>query len=137
MFNIFTYGSLMFDEVWSRVIVGGYDKSTSTLKGFTRKAVIKEEYPVIFKTGQTDTVEGVIYYNVSIEDVRRLDAFEGEYYDRQHVKAQTLKADTIDVHVYVLKDAYRHIASQEDWDPEYFKEKGMNYFISEYSGFYK
>ncbi|MCX5753855.1 MAG: gamma-glutamylcyclotransferase, partial [Candidatus Krumholzibacteria bacterium] len=48
--NLFTYGSLMFDEVWSRLVRGDYLQRPGRLHGFTRRQVCDDVYPVIFKS---------------------------------------------------------------------------------------
>jgi len=48
--NLFTYGSLMFAEVWSQLVRGDYVKRPARLHGFTRRRVHGDVYPVIFKS---------------------------------------------------------------------------------------
>ena len=41
--DLFCYGSLMFDPVWTRVVQGGYPAQPARLRGWRRGAVIGEE----------------------------------------------------------------------------------------------
>ena len=45
MSHVFTYGSLMFDRVWSRVVCGTYPAAAATLSGFRRQRVLDQDYP--------------------------------------------------------------------------------------------
>ena len=84
MNHLFTYGTLMFEEIWSLVVCGSYRSRTGTLRGFTRKAVKGAEYPVIYPGSRDDLVQGTVYFDVTPADIERLDIFEGDYYARQH-----------------------------------------------------
>ena len=135
MSHLFTYGSLMFDQVWSLLINHDYQRSYGILNGFIRKAVINEHYPVVFRTSDTDRVEGLLYYNLRDADFRKLDAFEGEFYRRQQETIVLPQGLEIDAEVYVLKNSYLHIASEHAWDPDRFLQEGMRLFIDHYFGF--
>ncbi|MBP9612525.1 MAG: gamma-glutamylcyclotransferase, partial [Sulfurospirillum sp.] len=78
MAHIFTYGSLMFEEVWNSLVLGQYTSAPAFLEGYARRCVKNEEYPVVFEANES--VNGILYYDVEPYDVERLDAFEGEYY---------------------------------------------------------
>lgn len=80
MTHLFTYGSLMFEDVWNRLVRGNYLSQQATLMGYARRSVKNDEYPVIFKPM---SLSGVVYYDISDEDMITLDAFEGEYYERK------------------------------------------------------
>lgn len=133
--HIFTYGSLMFNQVWSRVVQGHYPCSAAHLMGFVRKGVIGAEYPVIYPGASEARVDGTLYFNVSTGDMTRLDEFEGIYYDRQSVSVTLQDGSSADAEVYVLETEYHHIASDLDWDLELFKDRGLNSFLENYNGF--
>src|SRR5271155_1290355 len=75
--HLFTYGSLMFAEVWSRVVHGIYRQMPAR-------------------------AEGVVYFDVSPADVASLDVFEGEQYQRQVIHVRVTGGDAIAVHAYVF-----------------------------------
>jgi len=130
--NVFTYGSLMFDSVWSRVVAGSYERCEAILQGYDRKAVRHEEYPVIVPCPGHSQVEGIAYLDVSASDLLRLDRFEGEYYFRQTEQAVTPDMKIFPVEVYVLKEEYYAIISPRAWDPEHFSTTGIQRFIHTY-----
>jgi len=134
--NLFTYGSLMFDEVWSQLVHRDYVKRSARLHGFARRRVQGDVYPVIVRSHKGDWVDGVVYFDIDSDDLTRLDLFEAEPYDRQtHIVVvegcEQHKADA-----YVLKDAYRHMMHDCEWDPQWFQREALPIFIGNYRGFH-
>lgn len=124
----------MFEPVWTTVVGGVYRQFTATLPGFARRCILHEDYPAIVPDRLWSTVTGVLYLDISSEDLKRLDEFEGTIYRRQHVQVRTddnlYAADT-----YVLKRAYRHLLSDAVWHPEEFQETCIQRFLGTYPGF--
>ena len=129
MAHIFTYGSLMFEEVWNQLVSGKYSHAPALLEGYARRCVKQEEYPVIFEANES--VKGVLYYDVEPCDIEKLDAFEGEYYERKSVFLN----NCVDAQVYVLKKEYFEIIEEKPWDEEAFKNEGIKRFCENYKGF--
>jgi len=134
MTNIFTYGTLMFDEVWSRTVEQGYERSESLLQGYDRKCVRGEVYPVLVPSSPASQVQGITYRNVSASDLARLDEFEGEYYFRKTEQVISLDKTILPADVYVLKEEYYSIITPREWDPVYFITKNIHVFIHQYLG---
>jgi gamma-glutamylcyclotransferase (GGCT)/AIG2-like uncharacterized protein YtfP len=133
--DLFTYGSLMFDEVWSRLVRGDYVRRPARLHGFTRRRIRDDVYPVIFRSDGEEWVDGVIYFGISDEDMRRLDAFEAYTYDRQTHTVIVEGREKYLAHAYVLKDSYRHLANEIEWDPQWFAREALPIFARNYRGF--
>ena len=132
MAHIFTYGSLMFVPVWHKLVKGNYAATKGVLYNYARRCVKEEDYPVIFKA--SEKVKGVVYYDVSDEDIKTLDDFEGEFYERITVDIVT-HTQTIQAEVYVLKEAYFSIIDDKLWSEEVFEKEGMKRFLENYKGF--
>ena len=132
--NVFTYGSLMFSQVWTSVVRGSYTHSGATLPGYVRKSVFDVDYPVIYPA-HGSVVQGVVYFRVVPEDIVRLDRFEGVYYQRDTVEIHLDDGTTTKAEAFILKDDYRHIATDREWDPKIFKKDGLVRFIKSYIGF--
>ena len=135
MHNVFTYGSLMFDEVWQQVVSGNYQKLNATLYGHARKAIKHEVYPALIKSAADSSVNGIVYKDVSLKDLTRLDEFEGEYYRRETGKTELAENVIITTVFYLLKPSYHYIISEREWDEEYFKTVSMKNFLNQYFGF--
>lgn len=132
MAHIFTYGSLMFEPVWRKLVKGNYPATKGVLSDYARRCVKEEDYPVIFKANEK--VQGVVYYDVSDEDTKILDDFEGEFYERITVDIVT-HTQTIQAEVYALKKAYFSIIDDIPWSEEAFEIEGMRRFLESYKGF--
>ncbi len=129
--NVFTYGSLMFDPVWSRIVAGSYDRCDAILQGYERKGVRGEVYPVVVPSSEHSQVRGVVYIGVLSSDLRRLDQFEGEYYFRKTLLVAT-EEGALSAEVYILKEEYYAVISPEEWDPVQFSTTGIHYFMHHY-----
>ena len=129
MAHIFTYGSLMFHQVWSLVVEGNYGSTEATLKGYDRKGARGEVFPVLFPSSLHSQVHGIVYYDISASDLVRLDDFEGEYFFRTKEQVITEKMGLISAYVYVLKEEYYGIISHQEWNAEHFKTADLHLFI--------
>ncbi len=109
--HVFTYGSLMFPEVWSRVVAGSYASMTATLAGHGRFAIQDELYPGMVPAADA-SVRGTLYLDVAGDDLDRLDRFEGDEYRRLAV--DVLGADGVVrmAETYIYRAAERLLASE-------------------------
>lgn len=130
--DVFTYGSLMFDPVWRRVVAGACPSEPARLAGWARRRVRGETYPALVPQAG-GRVEGVLYRQVAPDDLARLDAFEGDDYLRRDVTVLTA-AGPVTAQVYAWKAGNARLLD-EDWLPTRFLEEGMARFIERYPGF--
>jgi gamma-glutamylcyclotransferase (GGCT)/AIG2-like uncharacterized protein YtfP len=63
MNNVFTYGSLMFDAVWSRVVRGHYRSAEAILSGYRMLSIREESFPAMIQDIAEDQVVGKVYLN--------------------------------------------------------------------------
>jgi gamma-glutamylcyclotransferase (GGCT)/AIG2-like uncharacterized protein YtfP len=131
--NIFVYGSLMFEEVWQRLIQNQYNKIDAQLSGFIRLKVKGEQYPGIMPSSDKQ-VTGKLYLDVCSSDIEQLDIFEGEFYQRSQV---IVKSDDVayPADTYIFKHKYQTLLSGKEWDTELFREKGLQKFLEKYGYF--
>jgi gamma-glutamylcyclotransferase (GGCT)/AIG2-like uncharacterized protein YtfP len=135
MVHLFCYGSLMFTPVWSRVVQGTYDRIEAQLRGFQRRGVRDKIYPCLIPGSHEDIVDGVVYLHIHPTDMARLDAFEGDLYDRQTVTCVEAAQRSYEAAVYVLKARFRSIATDAAWDARWFATEGLPQFLRHYQGF--
>lgn len=124
--HIFTYGSLMFAPVWQRVVQGQCRSCAARLDGHARFAITGETYPgMVAQAGAS--VAGVLYFDVSGEDVDALDAFEGCEYRRTQVLVTLQTGETVaaGTYIYLLPEKL----SSSPWMPEAFQ---LERFIGSY-----
>jgi gamma-glutamylcyclotransferase (GGCT)/AIG2-like uncharacterized protein YtfP len=130
--NVFTYGSLMYDRVWSRVVTQTYRKKSGFVKHFQRLKVKNEHYPGLIK-GDKD-VEGVVYFDISAQDMARLDNFEGKLYQRENVMVKCADGTRVSAFVYVIRDQFKAVLNGQ-WSKEDFEQEGLAEFEARYVGF--
>jgi gamma-glutamylcyclotransferase (GGCT)/AIG2-like uncharacterized protein YtfP len=129
MRNIFTYGSLMFPAVWQRVVRGDYRSALGTIHGFRRVAVRDKEHPALIIAKGASPIEGRAYFDVSDEDVARLDHFETHRYARVGV-AMTIDGKPIVADAYLALN--HNELSDVNWDVEKFEREGLPRFLAGY-----
>jgi len=133
--NIFCYGSLMYPEVWNLVVEGDYQQQPGQIFGYRRKKIKNEEYPGLIAAKAEDTVEGLVYCNVSNDDLKRLDLFEGNQYIRVEVDCLLSHNSYLKTHTYLINPQEQTIVDKEDWDKQHFEQNGLKNFLNKYKGF--
>jgi gamma-glutamylcyclotransferase (GGCT)/AIG2-like uncharacterized protein YtfP len=124
--NIFTYGSLMFDEVWRQVVNGRYRSEAATLHHHQRHALTGLSYPGVVAAPGAQ-VAGRLYLGVSAEDMARLDAFEGAEYRRDALQVMLAGGAPASAWTYIWLDPQR--LSGRPWQSEAF---GLHEFLQTY-----
>jgi len=119
--NVFTYGSLMYPEVWDRVVRGRYRSAAAQLTGFRRRALTDASYPAAVSEAGA-RIRGRVYFDVAADDLARLDAFEASEYRREEVEVQ---ADTPAGPVTARAQVYVYLVvsrlAPQDWDEQRFE----------------
>ncbi|RZI44596.1 gamma-glutamylcyclotransferase [Herbaspirillum sp. HC18] len=124
--HVFTYGSLMFPEVWQRVVRGRYRSAPAVAAGFGRYEISGETYPgMIVQAGCT--VCGVVYFDVTPQDLEALDYFEGIEYRRDEIAVALDSGETVPAYTYIYLLPQK--LSESPWLPEAFQ---MQRFIGSY-----
>lgn len=134
--NVFTYGSLMFPEVWRRVTGGSLVGQPARLREFEARAIRGQTYPaLVFIPGAM--TEGVVYSGVDAEAVARLDVFEGNFYQRQTVRVETEagKGEELEAQVYVAILADHPDILPERWRAKEFRDRHLAGFLRTDPGF--
>lgn len=116
--NIFTYGSLMFDEVWCQVVTGRYPSEPALLDHHQRHALTGLSYPGVVATPGAQ-VAGRLYRDVSAADIARLDAFEGPEYRRDALQVVLVSGEHVSAWTYLWLDPQR--LSGQPWETDAFR----------------
>jgi len=122
----------MYDRVWSRVVTQTYQKKSGVIQNFQRLKVKNERYPGLIK--RVGDVEGVVYFDISTQDLARLDNFEGKLYKREEVTVMCADGAETLAFVYVIRDEFKEILNGE-WSKEEFEREGLAEFEARYVGF--
>ncbi|BCN93506.1 hypothetical protein THMIRHAM_12910 [Thiomicrorhabdus immobilis] len=134
MNHCFTYGTLMCQEIMQEVCGDSFHSVPGQITGFSRRCIQGEYYPGILASTE-DTVEGVLYLDVSSQAWRRLDVFEGEQYQRQWVAVQLENGSTLMAETYVIRTEFIDVLDNKKWSFDDFLKNGKTHFQSQYSGY--
>ncbi|MDD3814374.1 MAG: gamma-glutamylcyclotransferase [Desulfocapsaceae bacterium] len=132
--NLFAYGTLMDTEIMTQVSGATYRSQKATLLHYVRKTVRGEVYPAIIKQSR-GSVEGIVYFDVSLESFDRLDTFEGPLYVRTEVETISNDGERVSTFTYVLTANSAHKLSEDDWNYENFIMNHKQLFQSGYHGY--
>lgn len=132
--HVFAYGTLMCADIM-RAACGGLPAARpARLDGFSRHPVAGEEYPGI-RANSGHAVDGVLYLDVSPEQLARLDAFEGAQYLRRPVTVRLADGSRQEAQTYVFADHCLYLLQPGEWDYDAFSATGRGRFESDYLGF--
>jgi gamma-glutamylcyclotransferase (GGCT)/AIG2-like uncharacterized protein YtfP len=134
--KIFVYGTLLIPSVMYAVTAREFPFKNAILRGYARFTVKGESYPGIIPA--TDAVtEGIIYFDVDESSLERLDAFEGDLYQRTPILAEMEGGEIFNVQAYVIKPQFGNHLSSLEWNVVEFAQKHLKAFLETYSGFKK
>lgn len=134
--HVFTYGTLMFPEVWLAVVGRQFETVEGTAAGFAIYRVADAVFPGIAAGGERDVVRGVVYLDVDDASLARLDLFEDDFYERQSLWVDCADGQRRAAETYVVPPQNRQILSDEPWHRAAFiVSGGLEQFIRRFQGF--
>jgi gamma-glutamylcyclotransferase (GGCT)/AIG2-like uncharacterized protein YtfP len=134
--HVFTYGSLMFPEVWRSVVGRDFATIAGTAAGYSIFRVRDVAFPGITPAGKGSSVAGLIYLDVDNESIARLDRFEDTFYDRLSIEIDCVDGERRLAGAYVVSAKNRHVLTAEPWTAEWFESSGgLADFIARFQGF--
>lgn len=135
MTDVFTYGSLTIGRVMQVVTGRLFDEQPARLTGYARYALRGETYPGLVEEPGAAT-DGVLWREVDDDSLRRLDEFEGDWYERRRVDVHAgADGATVSAETYVLVRAQHHRVSRRSWNRARFEARYLPGFLSRYRGF--
>jgi gamma-glutamylcyclotransferase (GGCT)/AIG2-like uncharacterized protein YtfP len=134
--HVFTYGTLMFPEVWQAVVGRAFETVEGTAAGFEVFRVCDAVFPGIIAGKGDSFVPGVVYLDVDQESTERLDRFEDDFYERQAIAIDCSDGQRRVAEAYVVPTTHRSVLTSEPWGRESFLASGgLELFISRFAGF--
>jgi gamma-glutamylcyclotransferase (GGCT)/AIG2-like uncharacterized protein YtfP len=134
--NVFTYGTLMFPEIWERVVGRPAAAARGQVAGFSIYRVEGAEFPGIIASAGTSIVRGVVYLDVDAASLARLDAFEDDFYKRVPVAVDCDDGRRRQAEAYVVPEDRRAVLSDEPWQVDEFVARGgLDRFARHFAGF--
>lgn len=126
-YNVFAYGSLMFDDIMQELLDQRLMKTDAILNGWSRHALRDRSYPgAVADCNDQAFVQGIVWFNLSEADLAILDHFEGDEYSRQEVTVVTQDGQTVQAWVYAWKDKGDLLGP---WDPDLFEQTSRSTFV--------
>ncbi len=134
--HVFTYGTLMFPEVWRSVTGREFQTVEGTAPGFAIYRVQDAVFPGIIAASQHDAVPGVVHLDVDEPSLTRLDLFEDDFYERRSLCIDCTDGVQRSAFAYVVPESNRRVLSGEHWDRGTFiSSGGLEQFIRRFGGF--
>ena len=134
--HVFTYGTLMFPEVWRAVVGREFETVQGVAAGFAIYRVREAVFPGIIAAGDAATVPGVVYLDVDEASLARLDVFEDDFYERQALWIACDDGKRRQANGYVVPSHNRAVLTDEPWNRDQFvADGGLEHFIHRFAGF--
>ena len=122
--NLFVSGPLMFRDVVKAVAGKTFPAKGGRLNGFAQFAV-KDEGQSAMILFPDRVVEGVVYFDVDDESLARVDAFQGNRFEREEVSVETEEGGWLEAGAYCLKLRRRKILSVDEWDEDDYRDNHL------------
>jgi gamma-glutamylcyclotransferase (GGCT)/AIG2-like uncharacterized protein YtfP len=134
--HVFTYGTLMFPEVWQAVVGREFATVQATASGYAIYRVRDAVFPGIIAAGERDMVRGVVYLEVDPASIARLDLFEDDFYCRESLWLTCADGERRAAEAYVVPEENRRVLTNETWHADRFVASGgLDTFIRRFEGF--
>ena len=128
MDRLFCYGTLQSPLVMKAVTGQAYSGQEATLRDWARYRVRSSEYPGIVRE-KASAVSGKLYWGLEEQAMEKLDAFEGEKYQRVIVQVTMADGSAQEAYAYAIKDDCVKMLSSDPWDFDRFLQNGLEKFV--------
>jgi gamma-glutamylcyclotransferase (GGCT)/AIG2-like uncharacterized protein YtfP len=105
-----------------------HEGQEAILEQWARFRVRDSEYPGIIRQEES-SVSGKLYWEVDEASMAKLDAFEGDKYERVVVDVVLGNGTRAEAYVYAIRDDCRKMLSNDPWDFDRFIQNGLEKFI--------
>ncbi len=127
--TLFTYGTLTFPEVWTRIGMAMPASQPARLPGYAVYRLRDAVFPGIIRAGDDDFVIGVLYEGLDEDTLFELDAYESVLYDRMAVQAVTDEGIEVECQAFVIPESRRQALTDEPWNAKRFSEKELEKYL--------
>ncbi len=127
-YTLFVYGTLMWPQVLRTLTGSSWVTEDAVLIGFKRCRIKGAVYPGI-KKDSTSSVKGKVVRGLGEKEILILDQFEGDAYERIRVQVKTGSNKEEEVFTYIIREAYKHILSDQEWKETDLSDEDIKGFI--------
>ena len=134
--HVFTYGSLMFAEIWQVVVGREFETVEGFITGYSVYQVRRGAYPGMIATAAEEVVRGLVYLNIDAAAITRLDRFEGQFYERLSLAVDCNDGRRRTADAFVVPERNRRGLTAKPWTPgEFVASGGIADFTRRFQGF--
>lgn len=127
--NLFTYGTLQFQEVMKILLGKSIEYEDLSIKGFKRRRLKGEVFPAVINS-DSERVSGRVYFGITEEDFLILNKFEGDYYSPVTINIETKRIGKTLAIIYVLREEFFSFFSSEEWEVNHFSKTHLDAYLS-------
>lgn len=131
--RLFCYGTLQFPAIMQQVCGHRSAGLPVVLDNHACYMVRGEVFPGLVPEPHAQT-PGVLYDGLGAEQLRRLDEFETELYQRSRVVVSDARERPLQAWAYIVRPAARAMLTDEPWDQDLFQRLHMKQFLRSLSG---
>ena len=125
---LFAFGSLQIAEVMEAVTGTRFPGRPAVLPGHRRRRLRGLSYPGLLPDPDEET-DGVLFCGLGVHDLRVLDLFEGDGYDRREAEVVLHDGTRRTAFVYVTAAHCAHRLSDQVWSVDAFRATGLADFL--------
>ncbi len=127
--NLFTYGTLMFPEVWKRINIGEFASQPATLYEFAIYRIRDAVFPGLVRGSASDQVRGLVYFDLDEETLFEIDTYESNLYERVPVAVTLDNGSQLSCETYRVLDSCRDVITEEPWDASRFEQEELEKYL--------
>ncbi len=126
--NFFAYGTLQIPAVMRAVAGADFPSQPARLAGYARYRITDLAYPGV-RAESGALTDGVLYGGIDAEALRRLDAFEDDFYRRETLLVTPRVGVPIAAEVYVIPPEHYRILVHRPWSLDEFRATALAEFM--------
>lgn len=113
---LFTYGTLMYPDIIGPLLNRVPPARPGSVTGYRRLGVSGHDFPGLIPGGN-DTVEGLVYDGLTMEEWERLTEYEGDFYILQETTV-TCGSTAEAALVYLVRPGEQILLTDKPWVPD-------------------
>jgi gamma-glutamylcyclotransferase (GGCT)/AIG2-like uncharacterized protein YtfP len=127
-YRIFAYGTLQLPEVMQAVTGARFPTRPARLTGYARYCIAGRAYPGV-RSESAAVTDGMLYSEVDVAALRRLDDFEDDFYRRETLLVIPDSGVAVEAEVYVIPPERYHLLIHRPWDLGEFRQTALPEFL--------
>ncbi len=126
--RLFCYGTLQFPACFRQVTGRSLSGQPAVLEDHACYTVTGQVFPGICAEPGAVT-PGIVYSGIGRPMLRKLDAYESDFYERRRVQVRVSAGSMVPAWVYSIRPRYRNCLSRDKWDRETFRVNHLQHYL--------